>query len=80
MSASATAPVIYNAVPVFADIESKYFCLDPESIEKKISKRTKAILIVDIFGQTYDYKKINSIAKKNNLVVIEDAAGGTLFI
>lgn len=74
MSASATAPVIYNAVPVFADIESKYFCLDPESIEKKISKRTKAILIVDIFGQTYDYKKINSIAKKNNLVVIEDAA------
>ena len=74
MSASATAPIIYNAVPVFADIEDEFFCLDPKSVEQKITKRTKAILIVDIFGQTYDYKKINAIAKKNNLIIIEDAA------
>ena len=74
MSASATAPIIYNAVPVFADIEDKYFCLDPKSVEQKITKRTKAILIVDIFGHTYDYKKIHAIAKKNKLIVIEDAA------
>ena len=74
MSASATAPIIYNAVPVFADIEDKYFCLDPVSVEKKITNRTKAILIVDIFGHTYDYKAIHEIAKKNKLIVIEDAA------
>lgn len=74
MSASATAVLIFNAVPVFADIEEDYFCLDPLSVEKKITKRTKAIIIVDIFGQPYDMKSINHLAKKHNLVVIEDAA------
>jgi perosamine synthetase len=74
MSASATAALIFNAVPVFADIEEDYFCLSPESIESKITKRTKAIIVVDIFGQPYDVKKINNIAKKHNLLVIEDCA------
>jgi dTDP-4-amino-4,6-dideoxygalactose transaminase len=74
MSASATASLIYNAIPVFADIEEDYFCLSADSIEKKITKRTKAILVVDIFGQPYDADKINKIAKKHNLLVIEDCA------
>ena len=74
MSASAVAPLIYNAIPVFADIEEDYFCLSLESIEKNITKRTKAMIVVDIFGQPYDAAKINSIAKKHNLLVIEDAA------
>lgn len=43
MCASATAPLIYNAVPVFADIEEEYFCLDPVSVEKKITEKTKAV-------------------------------------
>lgn len=74
MGASAIAPLIYNAIPVFADIEKDYFCVSPESIEKNITKRTKAIVAVDIFGQAYDANKINKIAKKHNLIVIEDCA------
>lgn len=74
MSASATAPLIYGAVPVFADIEEDYLCLDPKSVEQRITKYTKAIIVVDLFGQPYDKKRINSIAKKHKLLVIEDCA------
>lgn len=74
MSASAIAPIIYNAIPVFADIEEDYFCLDPDSIEERITKYTKAIIVVDILGQPYDADRINAIAKKHNLIVIEDNA------
>lgn len=74
MSASATSAIIFNAVPVFADIEPDFFCLDPASIERRITKRTKAIVVVDIFGQPYDAGAINKIAEKYGLVVIEDCA------
>lgn len=74
MSASASAPLVFNAVPVFADIDDIYFCLDPKSVEERITERTKAIIVVDIFGQIYDVDEINEIAKKHNLIVIEDAA------
>ncbi|MBU1895909.1 DegT/DnrJ/EryC1/StrS family aminotransferase [Patescibacteria group bacterium] len=74
MCISATAPLWYGAVPVFADIEDKYFCLDPVSIEEKITDKTKAIIVVDIFGQPYDADQINAIAKKHNLIIIEDCA------
>lgn len=74
MSASAVAPLIYNAIPVFADIEEDYFCLSPESVEKRITKRTKAIIVVDIFGLPYDAAAINAIARKHKLIVIEDCA------
>lgn len=74
MSATATSILIFNAIPVFADIEEDYFCLDPESVEKHINKRTKAIMVVDLFGQPYDGEKINDLARKHKLYVIEDAA------
>lgn len=74
MSASATAALVYGAIPVFADIEEEYYCLDVKSIESKITPRTKAIIVVDIFGQPYDRDAINALAKKHNLYVIEDAA------
>lgn len=74
MSASATAPLIYNAIPVFADVEADYFCLDVESIEQKITDRTRAIIVVDIFGQPYDAVRINELARKHNLKIIEDCA------
>ncbi len=74
MSASATAALVYGAIPVFADIEEEYYCLDVDAIEAKITPRTKAIIVVDIFGQVYDVEGINALAEKHNLIVIEDAA------
>ncbi len=74
MSASATAALIFNSVPVFADIEEHYLCLSAESIEERITEATRAVIVVDIFGQPYDAEKINAIAKKHDLWVIEDAA------
>lgn len=74
MSASAVAPLVYNAIPVFADIEPEYFCLDPKSVEERITERTKAIIVVDIFGLPYDRDAINAIAKRHGLAVIEDCA------
>lgn len=74
MSCSATAPLVYNAVPVFADIEEDYFCLDPRSVEEKITPRTRAIIIVNMFGLPHDANAINAIAQKHNLYVIEDNA------
>lgn len=76
MSCSAVAPLIYGAIPVFADIEEDFFCLDSKSIEKNITPFTKAIIVVDIFGLPYDRDAINQLAKKRNLFVIEDCAQG----
>jgi perosamine synthetase len=74
MTASATAILVWNAIPVFADIDPKTFNIDPVSIRKNISSRTKAILAVDIFGQSADMAAIMGIAKENNLKVISDTA------
>lgn len=74
MSASATAPLVYNAIPVFADIEEEYYCLDPRSVEERITPRTRAIIVVDLFGQPYDREAINQIARNHGLFVIEDCA------
>ncbi len=74
MSATATAILFYNAIPIFADIESDMFCLDPKSIEKKINSNTKAIVTTDIHGQSSDMAAIMDIAKKYSLKVVVDAA------
>jgi perosamine synthetase len=74
MSASVVAPLIYNAIPVFADIENDYFCLDVKSVAEGITNRTRVVIVVDIFGQPYDAEGINRLAKKHGLIVIEDAA------
>ncbi len=74
MSVSASAVLIYGAIPVFADIDPKTFCLDVASVEKVITKNTKAIIAVDIFGHPYDSIRINALAKKHGIKVIEDCA------
>ena len=60
--------------PVFIDIDPDNFCIDPGKIEEKITKKTKAILAVHVFGIPCDVEKIEEIAKKNNLRVIYDGA------
>lgn len=67
--------VLYcNAKPVFCDIDPKTYNIDPEKIENKITKKTKAIIPVHTFGQTAKMDEILDIARKKDLVVIEDAA------
>lgn len=74
MCASATAIVHWNAIPVFADIEPDMFCLDPASVEARITPRTRAIMAVDIFGQSADVDALKVIAERHNLRLIFDAA------
>lgn len=74
MCVSATAPLFYDAIPVFVDLEEDYYCMDPKKIEDKITSRTRAILPVDLFGQSSDMIEINKIAKKHNLKVLNDAS------
>lgn len=71
--ASAECISAVGATPVFVDVEKDTFNIDPDKIEEKITERTKAIIPVHIFGQSADMDKINIIAKKHNLKVIEDA-------
>lgn len=78
MSASAIAPLVYGGIPVFADIDPITYCMDPISIESKITNRTKAILVVHIFGNAADMDSIMAIAKKHNLYVVEDCAQAPL--
>ncbi len=72
----ATAGSIYRvgAKPIFVDIDSKTYNINPNLIEEKITEKTKAIIPVHLFGQTAEMDIINEIAKKHNLYVIEDAA------
>ena len=61
MSATATAILHWNLIPVFADIDEESFCLDPKDVIKKITKKTKAIMSVDIFGRSADIKELIKI-------------------
>ena len=74
MSACFSCIIAWGGVPIFADIDPKTFCIDPIEVRKKITKKTKAILAIDIFGQSSDIKELNKIAKKNNLLLLSDTA------
>lgn len=71
---TAEAIAIIGATPVFVDCNKNTFTIDVEQIEEKITHKTKAIIPVHLYGQCADMDAILLIAKKNNLVVIEDAA------
>lgn len=72
--ATAEAVLYVGAKPVFVDIEPDTMNIDPKKIEEKITKNTKAIIPVHIFGHPADMEKITTIAKKHDLKVIEDCA------
>src|SRR2546427_1418529 len=74
MCISATAPLFYDAIPIFVDLEEDYYCMDPARIEERITPRTRAILPVDLFGQSCDMVRIKAIAKKYNLRVLCDSS------
>ena len=72
MTACSAAVLHWNAIPVFADIDSETFNICIKSIKKNITKKTKAIMVVDIFGLPSNYKEIKKIAKKHKLKIICD--------
>lgn len=72
--ATASAPMMAGAIPVFVDIDPDTFCIDPEAIAAAISDRTRAIIPVHIGSQMADMNAIMAIAARHNLVVVEDAA------
>jgi dTDP-4-amino-4,6-dideoxygalactose transaminase len=73
--AATIEPVIYcGAKPVFADIDPMTLTIDPDNIEKQISRKTKAIIAVDIAGNPCDYRRLRAICRKYKLRLIADAA------
>lgn len=72
--ATAEAVLYTGATPVFVDIEPDTMNIDPSKIESKITKKTKAIMPVHIFGHPADMEKIIAIARRHNLKIIEDCA------
>ncbi len=74
MSSTTYGVLHANATPVFADVDPETFVISAESIEKCITPRTKAIVVVSLFGLAPDFDAISAIAKKHNLAVIEDDA------
>lgn len=74
MSASATAVLFYGGIPIFADIDPDTFNITASTIAPCITPRTKAILVVHIFGQAAEMDDIVALAKQHRLKVIEDAA------
>lgn len=72
--ASANSILYRGAIPVFVDIDFKTYNIDPNDIERRITKKTKAIMVVHQVGLSCDMNSIMKIARKNKLFVIEDAA------
>ena len=72
--ATIAAIIDVGAVPVIADVEQDFYTVNPKEIEKKISKKTKAIVPVHIYGQCCNMSEIIKIAKKNKIFVIEDCS------
>lgn len=74
MAASATAILMWNAIPVFADIEEETYNLDPVAVEKAVTPLTRALMVPDIFGHGARMDDLMTISKQYGLKVIEDAA------
>lgn len=72
--ATCNAVKYVNATPVFVDVDPETWNIDPNKIEEKITEKTKAIIVVHLYGNPVDMDAVMAIAKKHNLIVIEDAA------
>lgn len=72
--ASANAIASTGAKPVFADVLQENFTINPESVRKKITKKTKAIMPVHLYGHAAFLEELGEIARKNDLGIVEDAA------
>jgi perosamine synthetase len=73
-AATANAVALAGATPVFVDIETDYFAIDPAAVEAAITPRTKAIMPVHLYGHPADLVALTAIADKHDLLLFEDAA------
>ncbi|NHJ03678.1 MAG: DegT/DnrJ/EryC1/StrS family aminotransferase [Candidatus Heimdallarchaeota archaeon] len=71
--ASSNSILFNGAIPIFADIDPETYNIDPEKVEEKITKKTKAIMPVHIFGNPCDMKALKDISEDHNLLLLEDA-------
>lgn len=72
--ATVSAVLHQNAIPIFADMDRKNFCLDPEKVKEKITRNTEAIIPVHLFGNAAEMDAFREIAEDHDLTLIEDAA------
>ena len=72
--ATGTMIAVLGAVPVFVDVDPVTFNIDPTKLEEKITKKTKGIIAVSLYGQCADFDAINTVADKYGLWVLEDGA------
>jgi dTDP-4-amino-4,6-dideoxygalactose transaminase len=72
--ATAESIATVGAIPVFVDVDPNTYCMDPELVERAITKRTKAVLPVHFYGHSCDMDSLRTICKKNNLHLIADCA------
>ena len=70
----ANAVMYERGTPVLVDVERNYWCIDPDRVRESITEKTKAIIVVHLYGHPADMDEIMSIAKENELKVIEDCA------
>ena len=80
MSATVVSPLIWGGIPVFVDINPNTFCLDIDQVKQAITPKTRAILVVNLFGNPAQLSELEKIAKKHNLWLIEDSAQAPLAI
>src|SRR5262245_52842389 len=78
MSATAMAPLFYGGIPVFADIEPDTFCLDVEKTRGAITPKTRAILVVNLFGHPAHLTQLRQVADEHGIYLIEDNAQAPL--
>src|SRR5574339_531653 len=72
---ASVGPVRYvGATPVFADLDSDSWCLSADAFEASITPRTRAAIVVDLYGAMPDWDRISEVANRHNVVLIEDAA------
>jgi dTDP-4-amino-4,6-dideoxygalactose transaminase len=73
-AATANAVAITGAKPIFVDIEPEYFSIDPSRVEAAITKKTKAVIAVHLYGHPAQLDRLSEICKKHGLFLVEDAA------
>jgi len=72
--ATATPIAMIGAIPKFVEVDMKNYTIDPAKLQKKVTKKTKGIIPVHLYGHPADMDKIKKIAKENSLFVLEDSA------